>query len=615
MTGSGVQDPTSVGPYRLVQRLGEGGMGVVHLALDPNGRAVALKLLRAHVAADPEARLRLTREVETLRRVRHARVAEVLDADVAGQVPYLVTRFVPGKTLDQYVRDAGPLPVEQIAELGRGLAAALQAIHAAGVVHRDIKPANVMIVDGQPVLIDFGIAHITDESRITVTGLVMGTPGYLSPEVVDGQPVSWATDWWGWAATLVFAASGRPPFGTGPMEVVLDRVRRGATDLAGVDAGLRSVLTAALVPDPRRRAGPGHLLSGLAGVTSAVRNGPVRADSASEPTLRQPPPGRTVRQPPPTRNAPPALPWRGRSGPPAGPAPASPTRPYPSGNGLAPAGGPSGRMNGMPPGAPALPPPPPPGSGPGSGGMRPAGSGYAAPYGYPGAPGNGTDGTGAGPGQGVAPGEPGSAPGAWEPPKQGLGPVRPTGTLLGACLALTAVSAVSPVGALVVTGTLMVLARTVDRTATSIWRRRQDAGPRSGDVAVAVVTAPWRLVQSLFSTALGLVLPLLVGVSVAFILDSGVQGRGAMAAGTPSTPGSLAAAGLALLLTAWWGPGGNSLRRGGRAMARTAVRNSGVRLVVWVMLALVVASALIVVSKDSSATTSDWWGMFWMPNG
>ena len=125
-----------------------------------------------------------------MRRVRHARVAEVLDADVAGQMPYLVTRFVPGQ-------DPRPVRAGHTARcrpsgsrIGRGLAAALQAIHAAGVVHRDIKPANVMLVDGEPVLIDFGIAHLADESRITVTGLVMGTPGYLSPEVVDGQPVS-----------------------------------------------------------------------------------------------------------------------------------------------------------------------------------------------------------------------------------------------------------------------------------------------------------------------------------------------------------------------------------------------------------------------------------------
>jgi serine/threonine protein kinase len=593
MTGPGVQDPTSVGPYRLVQRLGEGGMGVVHLALDPGGRAVALKLLRTQVAADPEARLRLTREVETLRRVRHARVAEVLDADVAGQRPYLVTRFVPGKTLDQYVRDNGPLPPEHVADVGRGLAAALQAIHAAGVVHRDIKPANVMLVDGQPVLIDFGIAHITDESRITMTGLVMGTPGYLSPEVVDGHPVSWATDWWGWAATLAFAASGRPPFGTGPIEVVLDRVHRGAADLDGVDVRLRPVLTGALACDPRRRAGPGQLLSGLATAVSAGQVGdPARTAAASEQTVRQPPPGQTVRQPPPgqtvrqsrlkqtLRQPPPRL----------GPDSAGRSRTGRDPSGLSSAG-PAGRSP-VPPPPPYLMPPAPPLPAPPLP-PPPGGSGY----------GQGQD---PGPGYQGDQEQDGRTPAAWEPPAGGAGPVRPTGTLLGALAALTGVGAVAPVGALVIAAALMITARTVDRTATELWRRRQDAGPRAGDIAVAVVALPWRLVQSTVSTALALVLPLLVGVSVAFITSIGGPRQGEIAAGTPSTPGPLAAATAAALLMAWWGPGGGTLRRGSRAMARTSIRTRGGRITVWVLLALVVLSAVMVVSKNQTPTMMFW---------
>jgi hypothetical protein len=553
MTGPGVQDPTTVGPYRLVQRLGEGGMGVVHLALDPSGRAVALKLLRAHVASDPEARLRLNREVETLRRVRHAKVAEVLDADVAGQVPYLVTRFVPGKTLDQHVRENGPLPPDEVAELGRGLAAALQAIHAAGVVHRDIKPANVMIVDGQPVLIDFGIAHLADGSRITMTGLVMGTPGYLSPEVVDGQPVSWATDWWGWAATLAFAASGRSPFGSGPLEAVLDRVRRGVADLDGVQPALRQVLQSALIADPRHRAGPGHLLAGLAAATTPSRSGPVaaRAAAASDQTLRQPGPARTLRQPSPSR-------WQRPAAVPGRTSPA------------------------------ALPPPPVPG--------------YGGPVAPPGVPPWGAPSPGAG--QLVAPTSPdqGQAPGVWQPPSGGPGPIRPTGTLLGVLVALTGVGAVAPGGAVVIAAVLMLVARTVDRSATSLWRRRQDAGRRSGDVPYAVAALPWHLVQALAGTVLALVLPALVGVSVAFIASAGAQRQGALAAGTPNHPGALALAAAATLLTAWWGPGSGSLRRGGRAMARTAIRSTVGRAVVWVFLALVVVSVLVVIGRNQPPT-------------
>ena len=237
-----------IGPYRLIEKLGEGGMGVVHLALAPSGRAVAIKVLRAHIANDHEARSRLAREVQTLARVQDARVAAVLDADTEGLRPYIVTRYIPGPALDRVVSEEGPLQGEALLRLGRGLTGALHAIHAAGVIHRDLKPANVLLLDGDPVVIDFGIAHFADDIRLTMTGLVMGTPGYLSPEVVEGGSVTEATDWWGWAATLAFAASGVPPFGRGPMGVVLDRVRRGQSDLSGVDARLAPLLRAALSP-------------------------------------------------------------------------------------------------------------------------------------------------------------------------------------------------------------------------------------------------------------------------------------------------------------------------------------------------------------------------------
>ncbi|MGL5829449.1 MAG: serine/threonine-protein kinase, partial [Angustibacter sp.] len=245
--------PVRLGPYRLAHRLGEGGMGVVHLAHDEQGRQVAIKVLRSHIAHDSEARARLAREVSTLRRVRHPLVADVLDADVEGERPYVVTRFVPGSGLDVVVRDQGPLAPESLLRLGMGLSSALAAIHSVSVVHRDLKPANVMMLDSDPVVIDFGIAHVADDVRLTSTGLVMGTPGYLSPEVIDGDPVTTATDWWGWAATLAFAASGRPPYGKGPMDVVIDRVRRGQCDLMGVDERLRPLLTAALAVDPQHR--------------------------------------------------------------------------------------------------------------------------------------------------------------------------------------------------------------------------------------------------------------------------------------------------------------------------------------------------------------------------
>jgi hypothetical protein len=252
-----------IGPYRLIQPLGEGGMGVVHLALDPYGRAVAVKVLREHIAHDRDARDRLKREVATLALVQDVRVAAVLDADTEGPRPYIVTRYIPGPALDRVVSENGPLQGEALLRLGRGLWDALNAIHAAGVIHRDLKPGNVLLLDGEPVVIDFGIAHVADDIRLTMTGLVMGTPGYLSPEVVEGAPVTEATDWWGWAATLAFAASGAPPFGRGPMDVVLDRVRRGQADLSGVDPRLAPLLQAALSPIPTERPEADELVQAL----------------------------------------------------------------------------------------------------------------------------------------------------------------------------------------------------------------------------------------------------------------------------------------------------------------------------------------------------------------
>ena len=252
--------PATLGPYRLLDRLGAGGMGVVHLARDPRGDLVAVKVLRTDGAEAANARRRLAREVETMRRVRSPYVAEVLDADVAGELPYIVTRFVPGRTLDEMVRGRGPLSGEGLRRLGCGMAEALAAMHAAGVVHRDLKPGNVMLTDDRPVVIDFGIAQAGDATRLTQTGMVMGTPGYLAPEVIEGRPSSPASDVHSWGATMAFAATGRPPFGGGSYETVFYRIVSGRADLSGVPAGLLPLLTAALARDPAARP-PAGLLS------------------------------------------------------------------------------------------------------------------------------------------------------------------------------------------------------------------------------------------------------------------------------------------------------------------------------------------------------------------
>jgi serine/threonine protein kinase len=245
--------PGSLGPYRLQDRLGEGGMGVVHLALDREGGLVAIKVLRQFGDEGPNARRRLAREVETMRRVRSPYVAEVLDADVTGEFPYIVTRFVSGPTLEQMVRRRGPMPGPGLRRLAFGTAEALAAIHAAGVVHRDLKPGNVMLADDYPVVIDFGIAQTGDATRLTQTGLVMGTPGYLAPEVIEGAPSSPASDVHCWGATMAFAATGRMPFGGGSYEAIFYRIVSGAPDLEGVPAPLVPLISAALARDPAHR--------------------------------------------------------------------------------------------------------------------------------------------------------------------------------------------------------------------------------------------------------------------------------------------------------------------------------------------------------------------------
>src|SRR5580658_1555570 len=188
-----------------------------------------------------------------MQRVRNRFVAEVLDADVAGPSPFIVTRYVPGRTLEDTVRQGGPLRGPALDNLAEGLAEALAAIHAAGVVHRDLKPGNVMLDGDHPVIIDFGIAHVPDATRLTKTGLVMGTPGYLAPEVIEGGASSGASDVHSWGATVAFAATGRQPFGSGTYQTIFFRVLEGKAEVDGIPSRLLPFVTAALSTDPRSR--------------------------------------------------------------------------------------------------------------------------------------------------------------------------------------------------------------------------------------------------------------------------------------------------------------------------------------------------------------------------
>ena len=242
-----------VGPYRVLTRIGEGGMGVVHLAEAPDGRRVALKVLRPHVVGDDEGRERLAREVASLRKVRSRHVAEIIDADPRGELAYIVTRYVPGDSLTELVKREGPVRGADLDHLADHLLAAIRDVHASGVLHRDVKPTNVVMEGRSPILIDFGLARLAEDPAMTATGILLGTPGYLAPELLMGEQATGAVDVHGWAATVVFAAQGVSPYGRGHTMAILDRTRRGELAVADVPAGLRPLLTAALSPDPLER--------------------------------------------------------------------------------------------------------------------------------------------------------------------------------------------------------------------------------------------------------------------------------------------------------------------------------------------------------------------------
>ncbi|WP_157538412.1 MULTISPECIES: serine/threonine-protein kinase [unclassified Nocardioides] len=246
-------EPARVGDYTLLTRLGEGGMGIVHLARGSDGRRVALKVLRPQIVGDAEARGRLAREVSSLTRIRSPWVAEMLAADPWADVPYVVTRYVPGLSLHEHVSTEGPVEGPDLHWLAGCLAEGLAAVHAVGVLHRDVKPGNVLMEGRTPILIDFGLARVADDVRLTQTGWLLGTPGYLAPEILYGDEATPAADVHAWAATVAYAATGRAPYGRGPAMAIMDRTRRGQHDLSGIERPMAEVIAACLDPDPLER--------------------------------------------------------------------------------------------------------------------------------------------------------------------------------------------------------------------------------------------------------------------------------------------------------------------------------------------------------------------------
>ncbi|MGV9771319.1 serine/threonine-protein kinase [Streptosporangium sp. NPDC003464] len=241
-------DPDRLGPFRLAGRLGEGGQGVVYLAHAPSGEPVAVKSL---FRGDPETRMRLARELSALESVAPFCTARVLAASVDGPRPYVVSEFVDGPSLQQRVQERGPLRGGELERLVVGTATALAAIHAAGIVHRDFKPANVLLGPDGPRVVDFGIARA--DSAATMTSGLIGTPAYLSPEQIAGSPASAASDVFAWAATMLYAAGGRSPFGADTLPAVLNRIVNHRPDLSALPARLLPLVASCLDKDPAGR--------------------------------------------------------------------------------------------------------------------------------------------------------------------------------------------------------------------------------------------------------------------------------------------------------------------------------------------------------------------------
>ena len=265
-------DPARVGRYRLTARLGAGGMGVVYLGAAKDGSLVAVKVLRPELAENPEFRARFSREVTTLTRVKGMCTVRVIEADTQAPRPFLVTEYIDGPSLADYIEEQGPLGAEMLYGLAAGLAEALAAIHAAGVIHRDLKPSNVLLTADGPKVIDFGIAQAPDATVLTGTGMTVGSIGFMAPEQIMGQAVT-ASDIFSWAVTIAYAASGTAPFGTGVSAAIFYRIMNTEPDIAAVPDSVRPWVEAALAKEPQNRPTAGDLLRQLTNTSTQPRGG------------------------------------------------------------------------------------------------------------------------------------------------------------------------------------------------------------------------------------------------------------------------------------------------------------------------------------------------------
>ncbi|GLY89696.1 hypothetical protein Airi02_076250 [Actinoallomurus iriomotensis] len=259
-------DPRRLGGYRLLSRLGRGGMGTVYLGEDDDGQKAAIKVINQELATDTAFAERFRQEVRAARRVRRFCTAPVLDAELDRPPYYVVTEFITGPTLQDAVESEGPLRGSDLEGLAVGMATALSAIHDAGLVHRDLKPTNVLLSSFGPRVIDFGIARALDSlTTVTRTGQLVGTPAFLAPELINGADVTPAADVFSWGCVLAFAGTGRGPFTGRTLPEILHRVVYEPPDLEGLDRSLRDLVEASLAKDPKARPGVPELLTRLTG--------------------------------------------------------------------------------------------------------------------------------------------------------------------------------------------------------------------------------------------------------------------------------------------------------------------------------------------------------------
>ncbi|MFD6141664.1 protein kinase [Promicromonospora sp. NPDC060271] len=573
--GAGPAAGTKLGGYTVVREIGSGAMGAVYRAEDDGGHPVALKVLHRHLD-DPAARERLRREAAALQGLRHPAVARVLDAELEGPEAFIVTELVEGPTLEEEIDERGPLDSRDLFELADQLADALEAVHGTGVVHRDLTPSNVLIARSGPVLIDFGLAQGPGDVRATRTGFVMGTPGYLAPELLDGAEPGPDTDWWSWAAVLAFSGTGRAPFGVRPTELVLRRSRQGQADLDGLPPRTARALGAALRAVPVERWGPDEVARALKAESEAFVAATTGSADPAEPTV-----------------------VLGSGDPRTASAPADlgSTRVMPQGLLSHPVSEAAG------------------GAGVG------AAAGAAAVAGA-------TRGRSV---TGRAVGAPRPAPASVEPAlvPERTNPTHVTGyrgLVLVSGLALVALATTRPGIAVALLVALMIVSRLAGIAVDEFRSRRARRGPSRADALVATLLSPWHLVRAVFgvlpAAAVALCTGVIVGLLGLIVFAPGnviiapiptVEARSVGGMNEPVVDSLVL--GIAMLVTvvvAWFGPASYGTRIGAKPLLRRIAPSWGPKVIlVVVVLALAVLAAQ---PLFDGAVDVQWWPLGGRPD-